>query len=321
MSPRLPLLFFLVMGAALPALAQPSCGETPKLPPEVKSLLGAWKQEGDKVNLVRFEPERLSHYLNGRLRFERVAYHVAEDGTLRVLRRVEGERKLLATIELKEKTFSLVTEKAKQTFLRLEKGPEELEVRPVPLGKAEPLAAEKINEIRRELGKRERRSIKLREELSDLKDVKARQAKIRQMMKTDADDSAYLKKIFREVGWIDSRRFGTTGLQSAYLICMHTHDFGLMLTGVQEVEREVKKGNFDAESWASLHDRFRVVTAQRERFGYTVWTNAKGELLLGPLEDRQQVDAFRKAYGLPTLAEYLQRYKDEGKTVRIVDED
>jgi len=48
----------------------------------------------------------------------------------------------------------------------------------------------------------------------------------------------------------------------------------------------------------------------------------KGRLFVGPLEDRRRVDEFRKEIGLPPLAEYLKRYKEEngGRDVEVVDD-
>jgi hypothetical protein len=51
-----------------------------------------------------------------------------------------------------------------------------------------------------------------------------------------------------------------------------------------------------------------------------VSADEKGQLVVGPLEDRARVDEFRKEIGLPALAKYLERRRAEngGKAVRIL---
>jgi hypothetical protein len=46
---------------------------------------------------------------------------------------------------------------------------------------------------------------------------------------------------------------------------------------------------------------------------------ARGALVVGRLEDRSRVDDFRRDIGLPSLAKYLERYKQDGQKVRIVE--
>jgi hypothetical protein len=283
--------------------------------------LGAWKQSGtDKVNLIRFEPRRMVQFAQGRLRFERVRY---EDG--RILRvDLDGTRQPLDRFEVKGDTLTVITAAGKRVaFERLAKDPPELLLKSLPLAPRKPVPPERAEAVRRELARREQVSVRVRLEYREaLKDDASRKAKLAEMMKIDAADSRYLAGLLREVGWVDSERFGGAAEHGAYLIVMHTHDLALMQTGIEELEKEVKAKRFDAEQFAGLFDRFRGIVALPQRYGMVVTHTARGEMVLGPLEDRKRVDEFRKAIGLPPLARYLERYRQDngGKDVRVVDD-
>src|SRR5262249_38667411 len=123
------------------------------------------------------------------------------------------------------------------------------------------------------------------------------------------------------IGWIDSRRFGATTENSAYLIVMHTKDLSLMQAALPELKKEVLAKRFDPELYAGLHDRFRTIVALPERYGMHVTPGENRELVVGRLEEPKRVDEYRKEIGLPPLREYLKRYQEEngGKEVRVLE--
>jgi RNA polymerase sigma factor (sigma-70 family) len=290
-----------------------------------RPLAGAWKQAGTpRTNLLRFEAERLAHYLDGQQTFERVAYVPGPgQNEVKVLRKVQLKREPFLTLRVNGDVLTVATPGGPKTFKRLAGILAELDIKRLPVGRDRYPARQKVEAIRKELARREALSIGFRLELRKLVKPEEREPKIKELLKIDEGDSNYLIDVIKEVGWIDERRFGEQALHSAYLIVMHTHNKSLMWTGTQELRKEVKAGHFDAESWAGLHDRFRLITGQRERFGFHVYTNPQGSLVLGPLEDRRRVDQLRQEVGLPPLAAYLARYKEsnKGREVRVVDED
>jgi hypothetical protein len=293
------------------------------VPEGVKPLLGAWKQlETEKVNLIRFEPRRMAQFRDGRLTFNRMHY---EEG--RLIRIEVGRKAPLEKFEVKDDVLILTTDKGvKVNFEKLAKDPPELVLRDVEFGKAEDVPADKRRDILKELAKREESNIKVRLEyrelIKDPADAKKKEAKFEEMEKIDADDTTYLIKLVKDVGWIDEKRFGDKANYSAYLIVMHTKDLSLMRSAIPQIEKEVKAKRFDPELFAGLHDRYRLIVAEPERYGMHVNVTEKGTLIVGPLEDRKKVDEFRKEIGLPPLAEYLKRYKEEngGKDVEVVDD-
>ncbi len=154
-----------------------------------------------------------------------------------------------------------------------------------------------------------------------MKDNDARAAKVKEMASADVGDTKYLIDLVKEVGWIDAERFGSATQHDAFLILMHTQNPALKLACLPSLEKEVRAGRFDAESYAGLYDRYCLQVALPDRYGMHITPNDKGELVVGPLEDRTRVDEFRKVIGLPPLAKYLDRYREEngGKAVRILE--
>jgi hypothetical protein len=291
-----------------------------------REVIGTWKQsDKDKVNLIRFEGVRMVQFREGELRFQRVRY---KEGRI-VTVSFDGEEQPFVQFEIKDGTL-LITDSARKNvpFRRIDKDPPELMLEALKLGERKALARDKVHEIEKELARREVANIRVRTDYRELikdpknLDQKKVDAKLQEMLKIDADDSKYLRDLLADVGWIDGGRFSDAAVNGAYLIVMHTKDFALMQGALPELEKEVKAKRFEAELYAGLFDRFRTITAQPERYGMHVTPTAKGELVVGPLENRTKVDEFRKAIGLPPLTEYLERYKEEngGKPVRVRDD-
>jgi len=125
------------------------------------------------------------------------------------------------------------------------------------------------------------------------------------------------------VGWIDAKRFGKEAASAAWLIAHHTHNDSLRLAAIQEMEPVVKATKTDSSRFAHLFDRHRMITGERTRYGTQISLNPQGDIVCGPLENREKVDHLRKEIGLEPLAEYLEEYKkfNKGKDVKIVDDD
>ena len=102
---------------------------------------------------------------------------------------------------------------------------------------------------------------------------------------------------------------------------MHTANPALKEAVLPILRKEVLARRFDAESYAGLYDRYCFQVGLPDRYGMHVSSDAKGQLVIGPLEDRARVDEFRKEIGLGPLAKYLERRREEngGKAIRILD--
>jgi hypothetical protein len=222
-------------------------------------------------------------------------------------------------LDVKDGRLILTTEAGKKVaFLKLKEMPNELTIPPLEVGKRGDVAPKRLREIQGELARREEKNIRVRTEWRALKDPKDKAAKLEEMRKIDADDTRFLVLLVKEVGWLDSRRFGDAAQSSAYLIVMHTHDQALMQGALPELEKETRAKRFNPELFAGLFDRFRTIVALPERYGMHVTPDAKGDLVVGPLEDHDRVDERRREIGLPLLATYLSRYEKDGQKVRIL---
>jgi hypothetical protein len=278
--------------------------------------LGAWKQDAKQLNLIRLESGRLSQFKDGKLRFQRIAVVKGEIWSIDFA----GDKKAPQKLEVKDGRLILTTDAGKGVaFLKLKEVPKELTIPSLEIGKGGDVPAKRVREIQAELARREECNIKIRTEWRALKDAKAKAAKLQEMWKIDADDSRFLTQLIKDLGWIDSRRFGDAAEHSAYLIVMHTHDLTLMQGALPELEKETRAKRFNPEMFAGLFDRFRSIVALPERYGMHVSPDAKGDLVVGPLEDPRRVDDLRRDIGLPPLALYLQRYEKERQKVRIVE--
>jgi hypothetical protein len=181
-----------------------------------KTLEGAWKQsDTDKNNLVRIEPLRMVQFRSGELRFVRVAYQ--NDRIFLV--GIGGSREPLGKF-LIEKEILIFEDAAgkKHKFHRLAKDPPESKLVSVPLAEAKPVDRKKVQEVQQELARREKVGAKLREEFrAASKDNANRAAKIKEMANAVADDTRFLIGLVKEIGWIDSGRFGYAAQDSAVL--------------------------------------------------------------------------------------------------------
>jgi hypothetical protein len=281
---------------------------------------GSWKQsDTEKVNLVRFEPSRMVQLRDGELRFVRVVYQ--DERIFRL--GIGGSKEPLGKLRVeKDALFFEDPAGKKHKFQRLAKDPPELTLVSINLADPKFVDPKKVEEVQRELARREKVGGKLRQEFrAELKDNAKRADKIKEMVKADADDTHFLIDLIKEIGWIDSSHFGYAAQESAFLILMHTANPALKEAALPTLKKEVLAGRFDAESYAGLYDRFCFQVCLPDRYGMHVSPDATGRLVVGPLEDRARVDEFRKEIGLGPLAKYLERRKEEngGKAVRILD--
>jgi len=137
-----------------------------------------------------------------------------------------------------------------------------------------------------------------------------------EMAKVDADNTAYLKGVVTDVGWIDVERFGRPAADAAFLLVQHSGDLPLMLAALPEIERDVRAGRADGQNFALLYDRTRLMSGGKQRYGSQVRENEDGELVVYRLEDPDRVDARRKEMGLTPLRDYLALFGREVKIER-----
>jgi hypothetical protein len=187
--------------------------------------------------------------------------------------------------------------------LRTRSKPPPPAIEPLVLGARAP-AADEVDAIRAELARRRALDQEVRRDARRHGEMEA----------VDADNTAYLRKLVTDVGWIDAARFGRPAADAAFLVVQHSSDLPLMLAALPAIEKDVRAGGADAQNYALLYDRTQLVTGGKQRFGTQVQEMEGGELVVRRLEDPDRVDEFRESLGLGPLRTYLAGF---GREVRI----
>jgi hypothetical protein len=195
-------------------------------------------------------------------------------------------------------------------YRRLDREPPELTIRARPLGEAKAVSAERRSQVESELRARAKQDQAVRKPPFDPAP----------MAPVDAANTAYLRALVAEVGWVDTARFGAQAAGDAFLLLQHSGDLGLQLAALPFVEREARKVRDFGQAYALLYDRTQVELGHEQRYGSQIGTDAAGNPVVLPLEDPARVDAFLAELGLPPLKDYLgvaSKVLFQGKAIRI----
>lgn len=122
--------------------------------------------------------------------------------------------------------------------------------------------------------------------------------------KVDADNTAWMKTVLAEHGWLGKSLVGTDGARAAWLFVQHAdQDPAFQKEAIKLLEAAVDKGEADGADLAYLTDRILVADGKPQRYGSQYHT-VDGKLVPQPIEDAANVDARRAKVGLPSMAEY-----------------
>jgi len=204
--------------------------------------------------------------------------------------------------------LSLKGRKGEFKLKKLERVPEALEnlFKPMKLGAPGKLSDERIDAITKEIAKRHESDQAVREGKID------RDA----MRKADAENEAYMVGLLQEIGWIDDARFGGWANYQAWLMMMHyCHNWPLMLAVLPEIKKEVLAGKFENTLYAGLFDRVRNVMGEPSRYGMVV--EVDGVPTMGPFEDFEKADAFRKEIKMEPVAEESRKYNQQHNNIEV----
>lgn len=271
-------------------------GADEPVPEHARPLLGSWQNvDKDQQSTLCFQAAKCVLFEKGRLLVFTAKY---EPGKV-VLRSLA--QKAVWQTDLKDGVLKLtMADGTRKLILRkLDSVPPELEVKALALGKAEPLPAQKLKVIQEELAKR----------LIVDQAVRKDPARWKEMQQVDADNTAYLVQLVKEVGWIDPERFGKEIWNAAFLIVQHSEHLPLMLAVRPAIDNDFKAKRIDAQPYALLHDRLQLLLGEKQRYGTQMSQNAKGEWVILPLENPAKVEQFRKEIGLFSLAQYIEVFK------------
>lgn len=265
------------------------------------ALGGAWEAaEGSRM--VRFSgsasERRYALVLDGRL--DLVAPLVeCRPGRLEICSFGRRQAMEVAVEEDRLELLDLSTGTA-TTYRRVEGVPEVFEPRPLELPDPAPLPTDRVAEVREELARR----LELDQE------VRVPPYDGERMMRVDADNTAYLKELVREVGWIDPGRFGDEAADAAFLIVQHSGDLPLMLAALPQLEAQER-----LQEYALLYDRLQIRRGLPQRYGTQIgWAEDRSKGLL-PIETLEGIEATRAELGLEPLDDYLARFELDERRV------
>ncbi|HEX6588363.1 MAG TPA: DUF6624 domain-containing protein [Longimicrobiales bacterium] len=126
---------------------------------------------------------------------------------------------------------------------------------------------------------------------------------MRRLMRTDSALSLRLREIIDQHGWPDAQRLGADAVNAAFLVVQHSPFPEFLIEVLPHVERDVRAGVLDAQSYALMFDRVRVQSGHPQRYG-TQYSLVNGAMVQDPVEDPARLDARRAELGLMPIAEY-----------------
>ncbi len=275
-----------------PAMLPANSGlESESEPPE--EFAGVWQDVASATHFVELESGRMRELHSTDVEFARASYDIDH-----VTRSVWGRRERW---DLSFEDEALVVT-APGRALRLHKAaarPAALDPAPLVLGAHSELGKERLAALVAEFAKR--RDID--------QAVRTDATRAHEMEAVDSDNTAWLKELVAEIGWIDVTRFGKEAAGAAFLIVQHSGDLPLMMAVLPEIETDVRQHGVDPQNYALLWDRLQVRLGKRQRYGSQLGTDEQGRMVVIALEDRARVEELRKAIGLFPLKQYLDLFR------------
>ncbi len=252
-----------------------------------RSVIGYWENPDDPTDTTALEPDRcitLDDHMNIvylRVQYLSGKFAVGWLGENVVSYHWDGE--------------ILVIDAAKTPhWHRVAAMPKSLQGEELTIPPGKPLDAARVAAIAQELGRRREEDQAVRKDPSRRGD----------MGRIDGDNTAWIKKLVQEIGWLDATRFGTVSANTAFLIVQHSGDLALMQAALPRIESDFTKKVCDPQDFALLYDRVATMNGRLQRYGSQVG-QANGVAAVFPLEDRERVDERRRSIGLFPMGTYL----------------
>ncbi|MFD7341887.1 DUF6624 domain-containing protein [Streptomyces violascens] len=132
----------------------------------------------------------------------------------------------------------------------------------------------------------------------------------RDLVRIDADNTAWLKQAIAAHGWLGITLVGEQGADEAWLLAQHAdRDLDLQRQVLGLLQGAVAAGEALPRHLAYLTDRVLVAAGEPQVYG-TQYTKAPdGKLQPYAVADPEQLDARRAAVGLESAAEYDRRMR------------
>jgi VWFA-related protein len=157
---------------------------------------------------------------------------------------------------------------------------------------------------------------KLREELlklkkesqerinEDIRENRKPDALIERMRESREKNAIRLCTILKSYGWPTKSLVGQDGVEAAFFVLRNSSARQLNVDLIPVIVAAVRQGEISRPGFSSFIDRMRLGAGLKQLFG-TQATISDGFLVLFPIEVEAEVDARRKQFELPPLADYL----------------
>jgi hypothetical protein len=197
-----------------------------------------------------------------------------------------------------EPTGSAQQDNKKGGFRRLDQVPPDLMLEPLPVSAAKALPPERIQAIQKEIKDRFDAEQVLLKSPTPPKD---------QILDVQQKNLIYLTGLLKEVGWLDSARFGAKTSVQAVIMAKHTHDLRLMMTLLPYAEHDLKNSG-EGQTYAVLYDASQLQLGRKQLYGTQVAKDKNdGHFFVLPMqESKAQVNLRLAKMKLPSIDEYLE---------------
>lgn len=126
-----------------------------------------------------------------------------------------------------------------------------------------------------------------------------------EMIRIDADNTAWMKEVVAKHGWPGKSMVGPDGAGAAWLLVQHAdqaHEF--QKECLKLITAAFEKGEATGQHVAYLTDRVLVAEGKPQVYGTQFFTDQDGRLVPQAIENEAEVDQRRAKMGLGTLADY-----------------
>ena len=138
----------------------------------------------------------------------------------------------------------------------------------------------------------------------DISDNRKPDALIERMRKFRDKNTARLCAILKQYGWPTAALVGHDGVDAAFFVLRNNSSGYLKIDLIPVIVAAATRGDISRPDFAGYIDRLRLEAGLKQLFG-TQATIRDGLLVLFPIEAEAHVDARRKQFELPPLADYL----------------
>ncbi len=277
---------------------------------------GFWQDKEQADYLVAIENERVVVSFHGQVR--KVAAILDSSGSR--LRLCEDGQESMREISWDRNNLTIRDPQTAEMhhLRRLPSRPEELRIAALQMPAPLPVTAETAQQVEGELGKRVRADQEAQKlHFEQLWGIGATQSSTvagsalpddldtLNMVAVKAENTKFLKKLISEIGWIDSRRFGSAAAGYAFLLAQHSQDLPLMLAALPKIKEEVEARRLEGDTYALLYDRIQLLLGKGQLYGTRMGKDPAGQPIVLPTELPETVDERRKGLGMDSLSKYV----------------